>query len=103
MAPQHSPWGLVQSERRIADGIAFVSTASHGGFWLNAERLAEFRQMFPTFRGYSAQPPWFEEDCDYIAVVIAFQDEFQPPDVQRANGLLNVLGNPRYDCLRAAG
>lgn len=71
-----SPWGAVQSEHEQAPGIVSVSTAGHGGIWLSPERLAQFRQLFPTFVGYSGAEMWLEEDCDASLAVLAFPDVF---------------------------
>ena len=39
--PRYSMWGPVQTCQTIAPGIFQVTTASHGGFILSAERIAE--------------------------------------------------------------
>ena len=75
MLPRHTPWGDIHDQREHAPGIVNVSTAGHGGFWLSAERLAEFRAVFPDFDPYAGEP-WFEEDEDWAVVVLAFPDMF---------------------------
>lgn len=72
-----SPWGSIQNVEHVADGIDFVSTASHGGFRISLERFAEMprplRQCTTfTWEGFA----WFEEDCDWTAVYLAFPLEF---------------------------
>lgn len=75
-APKSSPWGEVQSRRRLAPGIWSVSTASHGGICLADYRLKELTEIlgheYPTFCGSHV---WFEEDCDWCIPVIAFNLE----------------------------
>jgi hypothetical protein len=88
-AGDRSPWGRIDeaSQPRVqldrpegstlgtwqhADGVRFVSTPSHGGFWVAAERLTEIPIRWREFaakwsRGFG--PQWFEEDA--AAVVVA--------------------------------
>lgn len=44
-----------------------MSTASHGGYWISQERLLELQRIFP-----NQTSQWFEEDCDWCIVVVAF-------------------------------
>jgi hypothetical protein len=69
----NTPWGQSQGSNEAAPGIVFYHTAGHGGFHLSAGRMAQFRQTFPWFETF-AGGPWFEEDCDYCVVVLAFGD-----------------------------
>jgi hypothetical protein len=73
-----SPWGKVHDRREIAPGITFVSTASHGGIHLSAERQATMRE-----KNLPVQK-WYEEDCEYSLVVLGFP-QFFPDVVQHAN------------------
>ena len=69
--PRYSMWGPVQTCQTIAPGIFQVTTASHGGFILSAERIAEM----PT----ALQKPdgnCFEEDCAWCLVVLSFPAYF---------------------------
>lgn len=74
--PKSSPWGQVQHAKWLAPGIWSVSTASHGGISLNEARLEELTKIlgseYPAFGGNTC---WFEEDCDWVIPVIAFQLE----------------------------
>ena len=79
-APKDSPWGRVDCATHVADGIWSVSTASHGGYHLSPSRMREFRQKFPAFTTW-AGGPWFEEDCDWAAVCLAFPEYF-PADAR---------------------
>lgn len=72
----NTPWGESQHEERIAEGIAMVSTAGHGGILLSQERLAEMPASLrsqPTFNPYPRK--WFEEDCEIALVILAFPEE----------------------------
>jgi len=84
--PRHgsdSPWGTVDLATPIAEGIVFVSTPSHGGFWLSPARLAEIVKISPknrkTFGEYAAC--WYEEDCEASKVVRGFPQFFGTPAV----------------------
>lgn len=71
-----TPWGYSQSHIEISEGISKVTTASHGGYHLDPERWNDFKLRFPDFQPY-AGASWFEEDCDAVAVVLAFPQSFE--------------------------
>ena len=48
-----SPWGKIDLATRCTKGIWFVSTPSHGGFWLSEDRQIEY-----------GGGEWHEEDCE---------------------------------------
>ncbi|WP_274630856.1 DUF7007 domain-containing protein [Arvimicrobium flavum] len=75
----HSPWGAIQHVTQIVDGIWRIDTASHGGLKLSDQRLAA---MPPAWRSmaYSGNG-WFEEDCDWGLVALAFPEAFKPEHV----------------------
>ena len=77
MTHTQTPWGLAQTEKVIAAGITRYDTASHGGYHLTLERQAE---MPADLRGYEpwAGPGWYEEDCDWAIVCLAFPEYFPP-------------------------
>jgi hypothetical protein len=65
-----TPWGPAQDRKSYGRGIVFYSTAGHGGF-----------HVCPTLD--ASMPPhlrrddgWYEEDCDWCLVVVAFPDRF---------------------------
>lgn len=68
-----TPWGQANTSDSIADGITFYGTPSHGGYNLSPERLA---QMPAKYRVETTGPGWFEEDCEALAVVLAFPECF---------------------------
>lgn len=69
MKMQSSPWGHVQSQKDFMPGLSFVSTASHGGFFLDSELWAYLLRHLPGFKSW-AGPNWLEEDCDASAVAL---------------------------------
>jgi hypothetical protein len=92
-----SPWGTIDDVRLVADGIYNVCTPGHGGYYLDNARLAEFRKLFPKFKPFAGFP-WFEEDCDWAMVTIAFPQYFHDAQVfnavRTAGGLEPWLETP---------
>lgn len=70
-APRSSPWGSVQHSTVLADGIVRVSTSSHGGIWLSRERQARMPLAL------KMDTNWYEEDCDWACVAVAYPEAFQ--------------------------
>ena len=73
-----TPWGEAQRIERIAPGIEFVSTASHGGYRLDSERNSVVPRAWRAagFNGLPARG-WYEEDCDWSMVALTFSQFFQ--------------------------
>jgi hypothetical protein len=65
-----TPWGTSQHATIYADGVICHSTASHGGFHLDAEHNAKVHPGLRTRGG------WYEEDCAWAAVAQAFPELF---------------------------
>ncbi len=72
-----SPWGKVQTQKELAPGIIAVTTASHGGIWVAPDKL---EKMPIKATGYS-YGGWFEEDCDWALVALAFPEAFDAESV----------------------
>ena len=66
--PTSSPWGPVQHHDVLAEGIVFVSTASHGGIKLAEPRIAEMPSAERKASG------WYEVDCEAAFVLRHFAD-----------------------------
>lgn len=73
-----SPWGRIDHYKQIAEGIALVSTPSHGGFKLDAKRN---KQMPPAFKLAGG---WYEEDCEAAKVFAVFPEYFDPKGLNAA-------------------
>jgi hypothetical protein len=73
--PKHSPWGAVDHGERIAEGVFFVSTPSHGGFKLAAALNLRIPAAFRREGG------WYEEDCDEAIPVFFMPLLFKPVSV----------------------
>jgi hypothetical protein len=57
--PLHSIWGPVQSADLVCAGVWWISTASHGGYKLDAKTNHKIPAIFRKEGG------WYEEDCDW--------------------------------------
>lgn len=65
-----TPWGAAQESTHYGRGIVFYSTASHGGFHVSPTLAAAMPVHLRHDDG------WYEEDCDWCLVVLAFPDRF---------------------------
>lgn len=91
----HCPWGQIQHQRDVAEGITIVTTASHGGYVLSKERFEAMpsRYKLNTY----GKGRCFEEDCEWALVVLAFPDEFPESDRIAAQQTANSV----YPSLKA--
>lgn len=89
-----TPWGPSQESRQIAPGITFHSTAGHGGIHLDRQHQAAFRKLFPEFKPF-AGAPWYEEDCDYAVIVLAFPEHFRHESIRNAIQSVRCSANYR--------
>ncbi len=95
-----SPWGAVESAHEVAEGIVWMTTASHGGAWLSRARWEEMPAALravtpfahlrggydrsvtrPSWQGPTEQGAWYEEDEDATLVVLAFPTFHDPQTV----------------------
>ena len=81
-----TPWGQPDQQAEIAPGIIFVSTPSHGGYFLTRERRAMMPKKYnrDTFAGGD----WFEEDCDWALVALSFPEYFDARALDAARATL---------------
>ena len=70
-----TPWGKPDSSEEIAPGIVRHDTPSHGGYYVAPERVAEMPEPLRDFKPF-AGPNWYEEDCDWCIVALAFPQLF---------------------------
>jgi hypothetical protein len=74
----------------LAEGIRSVSTASHGGIKLSAERNAQMPDYMRNEDG------WYEEDSEWAKVAVVFPDAFGA-DVVTAYGTLRNWEPDAYE------
>jgi hypothetical protein len=83
--PKRSPWGKPDYGYRLADGITQIGTPSHGGIHLSRARQAK---MPGYFKAECADGNWYEEDCAWCVVAIAFPDAFDAKSQDAAKDTL---------------
>jgi hypothetical protein len=92
----HTPWGYSDHVEYIAEGIQWVSTPSHGGYKLSPERVKAMpRDWLNASFNLQGFGGWFEEDCDWCLVVLAFPDCFEPSSVGRARQCFTAWIEPK--------
>ena len=77
-----TPWGD-GSGYVIAPGIRLFSTDSHGGLRVSDERLAEMPDVIRNLDPFAGRG-WYEEDCDWALVAMAFPEHFSGEHCQAA-------------------
>lgn len=74
----HTPWGKSQQIDKIVKGLAFVSTASHGGYRVSSG-LALQRIDHELIRKWAIPMGnyyYFEEDCAWSVVAMSMPEYF---------------------------
>jgi hypothetical protein len=79
-----TPWGNADSTEHLPGGIILASTSSHGGYYVPPALLPIIPEAWraASWRGLG-NAGWFEEDCDWCMVALAFPTVF-PADAQTA-------------------
>lgn len=91
--PTETPWGHPDRVTEFAPGIIFLSTPSHGGFWLAPDRNAEIPACLRQVAG------WYEEDCDWAAVAYSFPQHFSAEQCAIAERSLKDWQPSAYEIL----
>lgn len=94
-------WGSSQQVARIAPGLLWVSTASHGGCRVNAARAATMPAALLAVGEQRGGFYWFEEDCAWAAACLAFPEDFKAWRADSETHALNTLRNWYPDAFEA--
>ena len=87
-----TPWGPSQTTQTIGDHIVRVTTAGHGGYYVPPSL---YRMMPAALRTNPyGTGTWFEEDCEWALVALAFPDHFQPRQIRNAVETIKVYSQP---------
>lgn len=88
-------WGPSQHTEKVAPGICWYSTASHGGYHLSPMRNA---LVHPAWKSspYGRREGWYEEDLDYNIVYVTFPGLFTREQVQEAHETLKAWYPDEY-------
>ena len=81
-----TPWGDADTVEYIGtQGIKRINTPSHGGYYVPRKllgRIPEAHQLYAL--KWSGSRQWYEEDCAWPAVVLAFPELFTAEHVAEA-------------------
>lgn len=86
----HTPWGRADHQKRFGKSphcVTFYSTPSHGGFLVTDDMRAKMPaglQEVGTWAGRNSIGTWYEEDCDWAIVALAFPELFEPEQILAA-------------------
>jgi hypothetical protein len=95
-----SPWGAPQTVDWLTGDkpftIAFVSTASHGGYYVAPSELHRIPLAWreASFNKLGMQG-WFEEDCDWVMVALIFTSCFIPQEIAIARRTAEIWLAPK--------
>lgn len=99
MTQMQTPWGVPDTVTLIAPGITLFQTPSHGGYFLDPDRLALIPLAWRLAR-YPSQAtpdsPWFEVDCDWALVALTFPKFFRGAAVP-AQLTFNAVHRPKIE------
>jgi len=79
-----TPWGALHAVKDYGSGIKQYTTASHGGFHVPADMRVQMPAALQSHRCFNNYTGWYEEDCDWAVVALAFPDLFTPQNVMYA-------------------
>lgn len=82
--PVQTPWGPADFATEYAPGLVFYSTPGHGGFHVSRERLAIMPEPYRSQTPFCRQAGWYEEDCDWAVVALAFPEVFTLKEIESA-------------------
>lgn len=86
-----TPWGYSDSATDYARGVTFYSTPSHGGLHVAPTLNATIPDHLREASG------WYEEDCDWCRVVLAFPDLFTAEERVDAESTLRHWHPARWE------
>ena len=78
-----TPWGRAEDVTTYGPGVQFYSCPDHGGFQLNEQRRRAVERLFPRCVPVIAHE-WFEEDCAWALVALAFPSLFDRDALEMA-------------------
>jgi|SRR5271165_777491 len=86
-----TPWGKSQHTTNYGRGVNFYSTAGHGGFKVSKALNASMPAAIRNADG------WYEEDCEYAKVMIAFPERFTETQFADAKDSLRMWNPDAYE------
>lgn len=79
-----TPWGTADTQTAYAAGITFFSTPSYGGFYVAPTTRNAMPEPYRSHPTFCRKPGWYEEDCDWAVVALAFPQLFSQDELDAA-------------------
>ena len=99
-AKRDTPWGRAQHVNSLGkEGIVVASTAGHGGIYVPNEllnRIPEKQRRWA--KKWSGSENWYEEDCCWSAVALAFLELFPEVTAEKQKSLQAMIDEYSKDC-----
>jgi hypothetical protein len=70
-----TPWGMPDSLVDACPGVWFVSTSSHGGYYVDDSVLDRIPEAFRKAT-FCRDPNFYEQDCDWAIIALFFPEAF---------------------------
>lgn len=72
-----TPWGIADHVEHIGEGIYRADTPSHGGYYVPDAMLHKIPVKHKAYaQKWSGSAHWYEEDCAWACVALAFPHLF---------------------------
>ena len=81
------PWGKAQHVTPLGDDVEHITTAGHGGFYVSDAAYATMPAKYKACSFTNDQ--FFEEDCSWCGVALAFPELFEPHHIEAAQRLFD--------------
>ncbi len=86
---RNTPWGYADQSAHIGDGVYRVDTPGHGGYFVPDDMLHRIHvEQQAWAERWSQSRNWYEEDCCWAAVAVAFPKLFPAEALPIAQGIL---------------
>lgn len=84
-----TPWGFSDGQHKQAEGMIWYDTPSHGGLKITPELVEKIPAYLMPPKNYAWYEDicwngWFEEDCEWARVGLAFPEAFTAKEVKAA-------------------
>jgi hypothetical protein len=93
-----TPWGRADHTEDMGQGIMSVSTSSHGGIFVPLELLDKIPPEGRAFaKRWGGSEQWYEEDCAWAYVALAFPELFSEPNRDAARRTMDWITTKARD------
>lgn len=92
-----TPWGTADYCYKYARGVIQYATPGHGGFKVAITKALQMPPALAKMGMNWGGALWFEEDCQYAAVMLAFPELFNEAQVKQAKASLMRWNHEAYE------